>query len=1481
MEVTQQIRRSLADEHVLAIDPPMQPDVPDFWRRRINPFTGRSVSDKALTAEQDVRSGLQRLRGLGLDPGVVDGLELFLDPGALGAGPDAAFFQLGGGLGIVRSGEDITMPAGRRLAFGQLPVVLRVDQANALAGGAPPPPPAAPDIGSGEGDAPDGDMAARLRPALPRSLGPALTEIVANKASADFVRVAVLLAQPVSATISGRAPDPCGPDPRDDPYADLQRIDGSRLALYLWPAEMSAIDGGPDYTLPPDDPALRNRLAYRVFDNEKLLLPGEAHPWEEWGLALAIVAFNDDWTLRFVDRGAVARIGGTHRDIGQAMPRDGDPRLWQARIDQLVGQLVDLPALDEASLRAAFYRLPPVGLLPSAMYDPNLHRQHFFPGSWAVSAMPIPHSNVDLAVREAASLATFDRGTPDAVELLVPVPDSSYEPGLLQTEIEDPAFVQAIAAARDDRTAWLVQREGGRRRYDRLMESVSGIAIGWPDSDLPLAEDSPPPGVQTPVDVTRTRRFDEASAARIHAMTGAHATLPILASDTLWFWVNIHSAQQMTGLALRVGQGTDAANAAAGSWGGVYWGAPDVTPLAGDTGARRIGDLPGAGTWQRLEIPANRVWTANGGGLDGFAVNAVEFTQRGGQVEWGSFGKRDATGMVYTYVGDDAPAGAALGVSGQTNPGWPWAMVAGRENADIPDFGTVEDNGVRRAAALDAFRAQWTQGFLAGELAQVDEGGISAFLDRVDSRLKATNDAIDLGFVRARADIYRVRQIMLGADAASRLVTSPSLADLASRDESARATAKDIADYLAEAQTANVPSPPKAAAPPPPPPPPRPGAPGLVFSPKFMTLNVTSLAAARQPVATRSPAMTLEASRTITAAAPAKTVASAVRSTPVSILPVLSTMTLRPTQPATLSIAAAHLLVQPIQSRDVQAQLPIAGLVERTVSVAERLAPPASVQALSYAIASKAAILDTLAGLSNADTGSPAGVPLDDIVVPGFQKRGAQPTDPDYIPTLAELLADRARPVSAQIYVDSDQIPDGQDKHESDYFTNAVQAIDNSVALMRLVEGRVALFDQLAQALRDLRSAIEQQADQASAWLRQVGVALEEARHDFATALQLRADEDARVAAVNARRSAILATQVQGLVWRRVRAAELRIPGPAMEIASALAVDPVVACGREHPDVPDEILDYVDLLREAPAKWFPAVDAAVVQIERLDAARATIEQIFAAATRGVLQPRTLAIAAAPKLLRGVQSAMAVQYQQIANRRAAVAQLSRAGVSSLSLAQAQVQISETSSLGDLISGRARQPNLTQLAQNEITGIGQIAACLHASFAEVAPVVRLGWADMLSEFDQPAPLRNLAGLPGWGDLTLTQRRTLQEFVDWLFSRIDSAQQQAVDAINELVRIALLMAADSPVDKLIPAQLVAPAPATIRGRFMLALDISRVRKGMQAVVRDASDRIVSQAVIDDIVDGHASATITASLAGITTLSSEMQFHVVSGLG
>jgi len=1497
MEVTKKIRRSFADEHVIGVDPPMRPELPGVWRRRINPFAGRAVSDKALTAEQDVRSGMQRIQGLSLAPGTVEGLELSLDPGARGKKPDEAFFQLGSGLGLARSGEDVSIGSARRMSFGSLQTILRADHEDRLEGeGAPLP--EAPAAGEAD-ETREGSMAARLRPALPRRLGKSLAEIAANAESAAIPHVAILLAQPVTATILGRPVDDCPPDPRDEPYADLQRIDGCRLALYLWPSEMAAIDGGPDYALPVSDGALRNRLAYSVFDNEKLLLDGEMHPWEEFGVPLAVVAFDAAWNLLFADRHAVARIGGTPHARTQSVPMTGDPRLWQARIDQFVGHLTDLPSLDQESLHDVFVRMPPVGLLPPDAFDPVQRRQHFFPGTFGVSAVPVPFSNVDLAIREAAALASFNRSIPDRVELLVPVEDSVYDPHLLEVEEEDPRFGEAVADFRADRAEWLSRREAGRRRYDRLMESVSGQALSWPGKDLPMEENSPAPRVQVPVETTRTRRFDEQSALRTHSLSGAHSTLPVAKSDTVFVWLRIHSASNLTGLSLRLGSGTD--GKVDGPYGaGVYWGAPDVMPIGGELpnlAARRVGDLPEAGVWNRLEVPAGRAWTQSGQGLDGFAVNAAEFSQRGGQVEWGSFGKIDSAGNVYTYVGDDAPAGAVLRVSGQQGqPAWPWAAVPGREDLQVPDFGTVEDAGVRRVAAIDAFRGDWTQSFLAKDMDSIDENGIGAFLADVQGRLKATNDAIDLGFVRARSDIYRVRQIMLGADAASRLVTSPSLADLSMRDEGARATSKGISDFLVQSIDRKLDPIVKIGPPPPPPPPPPPGgtksaSAGVASAvlPSVTMLNIASVSTPRFAMLSSASAIRSES---LVSQPLFVTGASLFRSpppppppsAPLSVLPAMLAATV--IQPATrlpaTSVNVARLAFEGIgyRPRDIQAQIPVAGLVERTVSVAERLTPPPAVQALNYAIASKAAVIAALAGLTGGANGRPRGIALGDLLMPGYEKKRADPVkEPLIVPTLDQLLADRAKPLAQQDYVDSDQIPDSTGKHESDYFTAAVSAIDNSIAVMRLVEGRVSLFQALNDSLCDLRDQILASANEAASWLRQVDIEIEEARHDMAVAERLRAEEQARIDATNARRSAVL-SGVSAIAWRRVREAGNRKPAPVLEIGSGLAISPVVACRREHDDVPDEIHDYVELLRDAPAKWFPAVEAEIERVDRLEAARAAIE---AARIRASIPLYYFAPPVQPSHMGrfqvSVYNALMAQRRLVEERRAMVAQLNLQALNTLSLAQTHIQLRESACLGDFIDGRHRQPLLTRLANEEMEGIGQVAGCLHESFGEVAPAIRLGWAELLSEFDRPAPLQSLAGLPGWPEVPMELRRTLQGFVDWLFHRIDRNNEKAKSALNELVRIAMLMAAEAPVDRIIPAQLVAPAPAKVGGRFQLALDVSRVRKGMTALIRDRDDRIVARALVEDVIDGHVSAIVVQNHAGVATVTHDMRFHLVSG--
>lgn len=1494
MEVTQPIRRSFADEHVIATDPPMRPELANHWRRRINAFAGRALSDKAMTAEQDLRSGMQRLYGLALTPGVVEGLAATAGLGAIGAKPKEATLQVSPGLGIAHSGEDVSIGRAVIVPLADLPVILRVDHSDALGDAEVEVQPDAPRLPVGGGDENAG--LERLSPALPRRVGETLATIAKNAESAALPHVAVLVARPVTAEILGRPVDRCPPDPRDDPYVDLQRIDGTQLALYLWPTEMTAADGGADYSLPIPGPALRNSLAHAVFENERLLGEAECHPWEDWGVPLAILGFGDDWTLDWIDRHAVARVGGTPRGRASVAPKAGDARLWQARIDQFTQQLTELPSFDAKTLQQTFQRVPPVGVLPPDLFDPVLRRQHFFPTGFHTTAVPVAQSNLNLVVSESAGLAPLDRGQPDTVEILVPVPDEVYEPGLLQVEEEDPRFGQAIKALREDRQRWLVRRQMARRRYDRLMETVSGVVMGWPGTDLPLEENSPAPHVQTPVEVTRTRRFDGSKGGwYTHAMTNADATLPVAASDTIWVWVSVHNTDNLTGLSLRLGTGTRAQQPANFTK-EAYWGSPEGLPIhyhENDQYSRRAGELPESGVWTRLEIPASKAWELSGASLDGFAINAIEFTQAGGDIEWGSFGKTDANGMVYTYIADDAPAGATLS-AGEAN-GWPWTPVAGREALTVDDFGTVVTGDVRRAAALDSFRADWKQDFLKADLNAVDENGIAAFLASVDARLKATNDAIDLGFVRARSDIYRVRQIMLGADAASRLVTSPALADLSVRDEGARATSKGIADFLKDAVTrapndsvikmaggAVYVAPPTAGN----------------YQPAVMTNNAAPAvrtAPAYQPAPAYRPApayqpapaprvaglsvgimnLPLMATTALTpqvVAAPVATPVATAAPAMIAAPALFQSAILRPT--LNLSTIAINRDIDRYRVSDIQRQIPIAGLVERTASVAERLKPQPAVQALEYALASKAAVVTTLAGLSGASGGRPIGIALGDLPMPGYVRRAEKD-----VPTLAQLVEDMKKPKSAQLIDDADTLPTNDtQKHESDYFSAAVQAIDNSIAIMRLVEGRVALFEELAESLRTLKADIQASANAAGAYLRSVDVEVAEARHDLATAERLRAEEAVRIDAVNLRRASILETRVNAVIWRRARAADLRDEVPLIEVASGLAPSAVAVCRREHEDAPDEIHDYVQLLREVPVSWFPAISAQVARIEKLESAQAALRTMIERAAMPRMLAAAAQVTATSRYLAGVQNAMVAGRQMVEARQAAVRMLDVSRITLLSLAEAHVQLTQTSTIGDLLSGTHRQPVLTRAAGEEIDAITTIAGCLHESFGEVPAIVRLGWAETLSEFDRPAPLANLAGLPGWGEVPIELRRALQGFVDWLFGRIDRANDEAEDAINELVRVCLLMASQAPVDKIVPAHLIAPAPARLGSKLFLALDVLKVRKGMTTLIRDDRDRIISHAVVDDIVDGRAQATITQVAAAITTITPAMRFELVS---
>lgn len=1510
MRILAPIDAPLADEHVIATDPPLRPDLPGVWRRRINPFTGRALSDRALTAEQDARAGMQRLRGQAVSAGIVSGLDVMAEPGAVGRAPAEVRMQILPGSALARSGEDIAIANPRRIALADLPVWARVDHLDAIEPGAAPGAGGAEEVGDAvPGGALPGGVLEGLAAARPRRVGPALGRVLASPAASALPRVAVLLAEPVTAVIRGRAGgDDCPPDPRDAAYDDLQRIDGCRLVLAFWPAEMTARRGGPDYSLPAGPEARRNRLAHRIFAIERAMVPGEMHPWERRGVPLALVAFRADWTLDFIDRAAVARMGGQPRPRTPLVPQSGEPGLWQARIAQFVEHLASLPDLAPATLLAAFRQVPPVGFLPASVIDVVTRRQGFFPAGFTVRAAPVPLEQVDRIVRESAALVPINLDAADEVELLLPVPDRVFEPGLLETAVVDPAFLRAIARYRADRTHWLIRRETVRRRREVLADAASGRRPAWPAADR-AAEETLPDDGRAPVLATRLRPVAAGTGPRSLRMVNAGSSLDLAEGDSVFVWLRVADATGLGGIAVQLGVGTDAAGGGDFSR-GVFWGALDRLPVAAgnDAGAtRRRGGLPAAGGWTRLDIPADAAWQADGGKASGIAVNGLVLAQLGGTVEWGPVGKRDAEGNETVWIADEAPPEAVLSDSAAAAPGWPDIPASAGEAAEEGDFGTIVAGGTRASATLAGFRARWPQAFLTSDFRDLQERGIDGFIGAVEARMHATNDAIDLGFVRARADIYRVRQYMLGADAAARLVTSPALADLAVREEGARAKSLDLSAFVRAAYQTDFrrdpsrPLEPRPLGAPPVPATPQPATPspsaggggggaGGVRPQTVGGFSRGALSASRfSAVAAPVTAREMDISSTMLSARVARPAAQPMAVTAIPAAEIAAAVQIAAAQPGTarpvagrpgriapellieraggdgsvefVSVAAAAAARRPSRVSEVQGQLPLPGAVERTASVAERLKPSPAVEAHTYALAGKVAIINAVTALlaEGAERGRPRGIALGDLPALGYRlKPGSPPPAPGReAETLADLIA---RP---GMYADTDELPDNIAKHEADYFTASVSAIDNTIAVMRLIEGRVDLYNRLLGDARQVQGQLAQLAAMADARLRAIEVELAEARHDLAVADGLLAEETARVAALNQRRADILRQHAVTVLFRRARRAR---PGRAVAsiAATAAAVEaPATLCLRAHDDAPEELAAYTSLFRDAPVAWFPALAGELRRIDRLEAARAALAAVRRRAVLAVGEIEEIPGDAPPRLLAAARQAMLAQRRALAGRRLAALHLDAAAVAQADLSLARGALAEHASLGDLIEGAHNRPALARLAAAEIEAIGQVAACLHESFTETPPALRLAWAEVLSEFDQPAPLAQLTGLADWISQPAARRRTQQGLVDWLFGRIDRANTAAEAAMNEMVRIALLLAAHAPVDRIVPARLVAPAPARVGTRLDLVLDARLARIGMAALVRGADAAPLAEAVIDDLGEGVARARITRVFA------------------
>ncbi|MFY0566326.1 hypothetical protein ACN28E_21155 [Archangium lansingense] len=449
---TKPLKDSLPDEHLLQVEPRPRPSVETDWRSRPNLYTGRALSAEALAAEQRERSGHLALRGQMVAPGIVAGLEVRLEEEEAGAEqPPLHYLHISPGMGLTASGEDVVLNRLHRVPLRKIPAYWE----GALG-------PVGFDLSVLYGLS-DEKLAATHR-----------------KLQAAVLVLVPVVSRKDHTTDAGQAVEL---DPENAAFEDHRQVDGCALVFFAWPRnwELPGRGGTSEHTW-------RNRLAWEIFNHEQQRSPGQFAPWEEVGVPLALVGFEkppegeedpDPTPPFFIDRAAVVRTGGAPRGRTPLLESRGSPLLWQARSLQFAEQLSSFSSaqLTSPSASSPFELLPPVGTLPKESIDLFTWQHRFFPASFILDAVPVPLEQLDAVAHASSSLAPLRASQPERVRVLVPVPEAHFEPHLLQEELLDPVFPQAISSALERLGEWRARRDDLRGKATPLKDALDGVKL--------------------------------------------------------------------------------------------------------------------------------------------------------------------------------------------------------------------------------------------------------------------------------------------------------------------------------------------------------------------------------------------------------------------------------------------------------------------------------------------------------------------------------------------------------------------------------------------------------------------------------------------------------------------------------------------------------------------------------------------------------------------------------------------------------------------------------------------------------------------------------------------------------------------------------------------------------------------------------------------------------------------------------------------
>ncbi len=714
------------------------------------------------------------------------------------------------------------------------------------------------------------------------------------------------------------------------------------------------------------------------------------------------------------------------------------------------------------------------------------------------------------------------------------------------------------------------------------------------------------------------------------------------------------------------------------------------------------------------------------------------------------------------------------------------------------------------------------------DLQVIDTNGLQAFIDLLHQRIKQANDIIDLGFLRAQTDIYRFRQMVLDNTAATRLATSPVLNQIAQGD-TAMATVDQIDKFFQSASGQKVSPPTK--------------------SPTYQNPAAAPLQLRIPPNMGGMGGIRPLAATTIPAALRSATLNRTLQPTPALInlgntgifnTSILNKISFPAPAPAATKPPAA---TTPTAST-VQEQQPLVGgqLNFRTISVAERLKQSPGQEAAFFTGQNRSDV--TQAVLSALPSHMIDDLPVDTIdpadgtkktVTLGDLRKGTTPIEHLQVP------------------------PVKQDTDEGALFSAGVQLLEQHVAMLRQLEGRVAQYNRIIAFTEQTLSTIHSHLNDIDVTLKTVEDALHNARHAYTFTKALLQDETTRVNNMNARRTSVLQHNVPFVVWRRPRELDASIAEPAHQLFPDVASVLLPACLNRTAPVPPELRQMVNLLRHAPANWLPHVISILPKFERRDLVLGLASHMQISAQLNAQKPRPSAIAFNSSvysdkinLAYAAHTGVMESYRQ-----------QRAGfqVSSLQSASWSVQVNSLLpiiGIGDLL-GSDLGNLVTRPVARLIDEIMGVAACIYDRAGHALPVVRLAWADAFYLESDAADLHDLSVLPRWGEVQFEQRREMQMLVSWLFSQINQSIPQAMQFMSDVVRVAILLASDAPVTEIIQGSSLEPAPIRIGGLVRVSLPSTRIYQAMPVTIHHNGE-LIAHGLVDDLAETEAAIQITA---------------------